>query len=112
MMVADFTIQTNDPLRPNIRLALRGLVKGFFKLEPERAVLVGPLGGYLTPDLKGAGKIFLGLMGVGKIKYSEDRSGAIVFAPGADKQTIRDAVDRCKRIRHLFPYGAQACSGS
>jgi len=60
----------------------------------QQAVMVGPLGGYLTPDLKGARKIFLGLMGIGKIKYSDHHSGAVAFAPDADEQTVRDAVDR------------------
>jgi len=60
----------------------------------QQAVMVGPLGGYLIPDLKGARKIFLGLMGIGKIKYADKHSGAIAFAPDADEQTVRDAVDR------------------
>jgi imidazolonepropionase-like amidohydrolase len=60
----------------------------------QQAVMVGPLGGYLIPNLKGARKIFLGFMGVGKIKYSENRSGAIAFALDADAQTIRDAVNQ------------------
>ena len=60
----------------------------------QQAVMVGPLGSYLIPDLKGVRKIFLGLMGIGKIKYADNHSGAIAFAPDADQQTVRDAVDR------------------
>jgi len=60
----------------------------------QQAVMVGPLGGYLIPDLKGARKFLLGLMGVGKIKYTDNHSGAVAFAPDADEQTVRDAVDR------------------
>lgn len=60
----------------------------------QQAVLVGPLGGYLTPELKGTRKLLLGLMGVGKIKYADNHSGAIAFASDADEQMVRDAVDR------------------
>lgn len=56
--------------------------------------MVGPLGGYLIPDLKGVRKIILGFLGVGKIKYVDRNSGAIAFAPGADEQSIRYAVDQ------------------
>jgi hypothetical protein len=55
---------------------------------------VGPTGGYLTPELKGARKVFLGLMGIGKIKYADTHSGAIAFSPDADEQTVRAAVDK------------------
>lgn len=60
----------------------------------QQAVMVGPLGGYLIPDLKGARKIILGLLGVGKIKYSDTHSGVVAFAPEADERTVRDAVDQ------------------
>jgi len=60
----------------------------------QQAVMVGPLGGYLIPNLKGARKILLGLLGIGKIKYADSHSGAIAFAPDADEQTVRDAVDQ------------------
>ena len=60
----------------------------------QQAVMVGPLGGYLIPDLRGARKIFLGVMGIGKIKYTDNHSGAIAFSPDADEQTIRAAVDQ------------------
>jgi imidazolonepropionase-like amidohydrolase len=81
-------LRRNDDLK--VRIA-RGDIPG---PRIQQAVMVGPLGGYLIPDLKGVRKIFLGLMGIGKIKYTDNHSGAIAFAPDADEQTVRNAVDR------------------
>lgn len=83
-----------DDLRLNRRLKERinrGDIPG---PRIQQAVLVGPTGGYLTPELKGARKIFLGFMGIGKIKYADNHSGAIAFSPDADEQTVRAAVDK------------------
>ena len=84
----------SDNLRLNSRLKEqidRGDIPG---PRIQQAVMVGPLGGYLIPDLKGARKIFLGLMGVGKINYRDSHSGAIAFSPTADEQTVKDAVNQ------------------
>ena len=96
-----------DDLRPNNQLKERiekGEIPG---PRIQQAVMVGPLGGYLIPDLKGARKFFLGLLGVGKIKYADSHSGAIAFASDADEQSIRDAVDQAidKRGADLIKVG-------
>jgi hypothetical protein len=51
MMIADFTILTNDPLRPTIKLVMRGFVNSFYTFEPKRAILVGPLGVSVTAEM-------------------------------------------------------------
>jgi len=84
----------SDDLRLNSRLKEqidRGDIIG---PRIQQAVMVGPLGGYLIPDLKGARKILLGLLGLGKINYRDNHSGAIAFAPAADELMVRDAVDQ------------------
>ncbi len=83
-----------DDLRLNSRLKERIARKEIPGPRIQQAVMVGPLGGYLIPDLKGARKFFLGLMGIGKIKYNNIHSGAIAFSPDADEQMVRDAVDQ------------------
>jgi len=83
-----------DDLRMNRRLKERIAAGDIPGPRIQQAVLVGPLGGYLTPELKGMKKVLLGLLGLGKIKYEAPHSGAIAFAPDADDRTVRDAVDR------------------
>ncbi|MEN8246671.1 MAG: amidohydrolase family protein [Thermodesulfobacteriota bacterium] len=83
-----------DDLRLNNQLKERTAKGDIPGPRIQQAVMVGPLGGYLIPDLKGARKIILGFLGVGKIKYADSHSGAIAFAPDADAQSVRDAVDQ------------------
>ncbi len=83
-----------DDLRPNRELKNRisnGEIPGPRIMQ---AVVVGARGGYLTPELRGLKKIFLGLMGLGKIKYEDDHSGVVAFQPEATEQEARDTVDK------------------
>ncbi len=83
-----------DDLRPNSLLKKRIAKKEILGPRIQQAVLVGALGGYLTPELRGMKKIVLGFLGLGKIKYEDHHSGAIAFPPDSNEQSIRDAVDR------------------
>ena len=83
-----------DDLRLNRQLKERidkGVIPG---PRIQQAVMVGPLGGYLIPDLKGVRKMFLGAMGIGNINYTDNHSGAIAFSLDAGEQMVRDAVDQ------------------
>lgn len=83
-----------DDLRPN-RFLQDGI--GNKKIPGPRiqqAVVVGPLGGYLTPELSGMKKFFLGRLGLGTLEYKSVHSGVISFPFDAGRQQVRDAVDR------------------
>ncbi|WP_457553552.1 amidohydrolase family protein [Desulfobacula sp.] len=83
-----------DDLRPNQKLRERIQNRQIPGPRIMQALVVGPLGGYLTPKLKGMKKILLGMLGLGTIDYEDIHSGVIAFAPDANQQQVRDAVDR------------------
>jgi len=60
----------------------------------QQAVVVGPLGGYLSPQPRGLKKALLGMMGVGSFDYERRTSGVVAFPASASVQQVRDAVDR------------------
>lgn len=59
-----------------------------------QAVVVGPRGSYLTPEIKGIKKTLFRMLGLEIIRYEDADSGVIAFPRDADEQEIRDAVDR------------------
>lgn len=83
-----------DDLRPNRQLMERIRNKVVPGPRIMQAVVVGPRGGYLTPELRGIKKILLGLMGLKPVDYENNHSGMIAFPLEADSRQIRDAVDR------------------
>ena len=60
----------------------------------QQAVVVGALGGYLSPDLKGINKKIAGLLGQGRISYDDESSGVLTFPSNAQEEEIRNTVDR------------------
>lgn len=84
----------SDDLRPN-----RQLIKDIQtqKIPGPRiiqAVVVGALGNYLSPELKGMKKFLLRTLGLGTIDYEDAGSGVVSFLPDAGEQQVRDAVNR------------------
>ena len=59
-----------------------------------QAVVVGPLGGAITPRRDLVHRVVYGLAGMDSPDYGEPHSGAVVFRPDADAREVRDAVDR------------------
>ena len=84
----------SDDLRPNRELMEHIQNKKIPGPRIMQAVLVGSLGGYLSPELKGMKKILLKKLGLGTIEYEDANSGVIAFSPDASEQQVRDAVDR------------------
>jgi len=84
----------SDDLRPNRKLIEQ--IKNHTIPGPRimQAVVVGPLGGYLSPELKGIKKILLRKLGLGTIEYEDSNAGVITFLPDANEQQVRDAVNR------------------
>jgi len=83
-----------DDLRPNrflIDRIRRGDIPG---PRIQQAVVVGALGGYLSPDLRGLKKKLLGLMGLGDFNYESRYSGVVAFPMDAGDQVVRDAVKK------------------
>ena len=84
----------SDDLRPNLQLKERIRNRKLPGPRIMQAVVVGALGGYLSPEFKGMKKILLGMLGLGTIGYEDVNSGVITFPPDANQQQIRDSVDR------------------
>ncbi len=84
----------SDDLRSNFQLRERIQNREIPGPRIMQAVVVGPRGGYLTPELKGMRKILLGILGFGIIGYEDLNSGVIAFPPDANEQQVRGAVDR------------------
>ena len=84
----------SDNLEPNRQLKEQIQNKELYGPRILQAVVVGPLGGYLTPELKGVKKYLLQMLGIGTMEYENLNSGVIAFPPDAREQQIRDAVDR------------------
>ena len=59
-----------------------------------QSVVVGPKGGYLSPEYRGIKKVLLGSFGIGKTDYANPMSGVVAFQPWASTQDVRDAVNR------------------
>jgi len=81
-------------LRPNRKLATRiglGKIPG---PRIQQAVVVGALGGYLSPELKGLNKKISELLGRSKITYDNINSDIIVFPANARQSDVRSIVDR------------------
>jgi len=83
-----------DDLRPNRKLIEHSQNQMIPGPRIMQAVVVGALGGYLSPELKGIKKFLLGKLGLGTIAYEDANSGVVVFPPDAGEQQVRDAVDR------------------
>lgn len=60
----------------------------------QQAVVVGALGGYLTPELRGLRKILLRFLGSGKTEYEDGHSGVVVFPYKANVRQVRDAINK------------------
>jgi len=58
-----------------------------------QAVVVGPIGGYLTPEFRGAKKILMKFMGLCP-DYKDENSGVVTFPLDANELQVRDAVDK------------------
>lgn len=88
-----------DDLRPNRLLndrINRGEIPG---PRIQQAVVVGALGGYLSPDPRGLKKKLLTLMGLGDFNYEIGHSGVVAFPVDAGEQTVRDSVKRAVEER-------------
>jgi hypothetical protein len=89
----------SEDLRPN-RL-LKNRIKNGEIPGPriQQAVVVGALGGYLTPELRGLKKILMRFLNLGKIKYEEVHSGVV------DGDAFQDSSIIGKRVDALFMDG-------
>ncbi len=58
-----------------------------------QAVVVGTIGGYLSPEVRGFKKAILGIMGLSITDYESENSGVVVFPVDANEQQVRDAVN-------------------
>lgn len=83
-----------EDLRPNRELKDRILKREIPGPRIQQAVVVGALGGYLTPEVRGLKKMLLGLLGLGKIEYEAEFSGVVAFPLHANEAQIQDAVNR------------------
>ena len=83
-----------EDLRPNRQLINRISSGEIAGPRIQQAVVVGALGGYLSPDLRGLNKKIVGLLGQGKIGFDDENSGVVVFPADAKESEIRRTVDR------------------
>jgi imidazolonepropionase-like amidohydrolase len=60
----------------------------------EQAILVCPLGGAFAPVVSPVEGLVMSLAGLPPVDYESDRSGIVVFPPGAGPAGVRDAVTR------------------
>jgi len=58
-----------------------------------QAVVVGAIGGYLTPEVRGLKKIIIGIMGMSITDYESENSGVVVFPVDANEQQVRDTIN-------------------
>lgn len=84
----------SDDLQPNRQLKKSIQTKEIPGPRISQAVVVGPLGGYLTQRPKGMKKHLLKALGLGNIEYENINSGVVVFSSKASEQQVRSAVDR------------------
>lgn len=84
----------SDDLRPNRELIRQIRNQTIPGPRIMQAVVVGALGNYLSPELKGMKKMLLRRLGLGTVAYDDASSGVIAFSPDADEQQVRDAVNR------------------
>jgi len=84
----------SDDLRPNRQLKKSIQTKEIPGPRILQAVVVGPLGGYLSQRHQGMKKLLLKALGLRNIEYENINSGVVVFSPEASEQQVRSAVDR------------------
>ncbi len=84
----------SDDLRPNRKLIEQIQNQKIPGPRIMQAVLVGAIGGYLSPELKGMKKILFRKLGLGTIEYEDSNSGVVTFLPDASEHQVRDAVNR------------------
>ena len=84
----------SDDLRPNRQLKKSIQTKEIPGPRILQAVVVGPLGGYLSQRPQGMQKLLLKALGLENIEYENINSGVVVFSPEAGEQQVRSAVDR------------------
>jgi len=84
----------SDDLRPNRQLNEHIRNQKIPGPRILQAVVVGALGGYLSPEFKGIKKILMKKLGLGNIAYGDFNSGVVTFLPDAGEQQVRDAVNR------------------
>jgi len=83
-----------EDLRPNQQLVRRISSGEIAGPRIQQAVVVGALGGYLSPNLKGLNKKIVGLLGQGNIGFDDVNSGVVVFPANAKESEVRRTVDR------------------